>query len=137
MDKILVQETDREVLDLISIILQNGGYQVLSTTGCDGILEQIDQFRPHVVMLDYKLNGEECLKAYKEIRGKYPHLPVIALSCNSNIHSEYSRVGFDGYIAKPFDIDHLYTVLREHMPKPNNVLEERPYKLQKIEHFPR
>ena len=121
MDKILVQETDRDILDLLSIILQEGGYQVLSTIGFEGILEQIDKFRPHVVMLDFKLNGEESIKAYKVIRTKYPHLPVIALSCNTNIHLEYSRHGFDDYISKPFDINHLYSVLREHMPKPKDV----------------
>lgn len=123
MDKILVQETDRDVLDLLSIVLQEGGYYVLSTIGYEGILEQIDQFRPHVVMLDFKLNGEESIKAYKIIRAKYPHLPVIALSCNSNIHSEYCRFGFDDYISKPFDIDHLYSVLREHMPKSQGIQE--------------
>lgn len=121
MDKILVQETDKGVLELLSLVLQEGGYGVLSTTGVEGILEQIDKFRPHVVMLDFKLNGEECIKAYKIIRARYPHLPVIALSCNSNIHSEYSKYGFDDYISKPFDINHLYSVLKEHMPKPMNI----------------
>jgi DNA-binding NtrC family response regulator len=116
MDKILVQETDKEILEILTIVLKDGGYNVMSTTGCNGLIEQIDQFRPHVVMLDYRLKGEEAIKAYKEIRRKYPHLPVLALSCNSNIHSEYSKVGFDGYIEKPFDIDHMYSILRKHMP---------------------
>jgi DNA-binding response OmpR family regulator len=120
MDKILVQETDQDILDILAIVLKQGGYKVMTTIGCDEILDQIDQFRPHMVMLDYKLKGHECIKAYREIRGKYPHLPVIALSCNSNIHSEYSKVGFDGYIEKPFDIDHMYSILREHMPHHNN-----------------
>lgn len=50
-----------------------------------------------------------------QIKAKYPHLPVIALSCNNNIHEVYSKFGFDDYISKPFDLDLLYRVLRKHI----------------------
>ena len=116
MENIIVQDNDKEILEILTIALKEAGYNVMPTVGYEHILDQIDRFRPHIVMLDFKLSGEECIEAYKLIRGKYPHLPVLALSCNNNIHSEYSKVGFDGYIEKPFDIDHMYSILRKHMP---------------------
>jgi DNA-binding NtrC family response regulator len=84
----------------------------------EDFLGLIEQVRPHVVVLDYRLTGYRCLEVLKNIKTKYPHLPVIATSCNSNIHQEYSQLGFDGYIAKPFDLDLLYRILRKHIPKP-------------------
>lgn len=80
------------------------------------ILSIIDQYRPHVVMLDYRLDGNLCLDILKKIKVKYPHLPVIAMSCNCNINEEYCVSGFDDYI-QPFDLDQLYSTLRMHIPK--------------------
>ncbi|HCN84130.1 MAG TPA: hypothetical protein DIT07_11005 [Sphingobacteriaceae bacterium] len=117
MKNILVQDTDKDVLEVLTLALEHEGYHVLATIAYTNLLKQIDQFRPHVVMLDYKLTGEESIAAYKLIRDKYPYLPVLAISCNSNIHIEYSSAGFDGYMEKTFDLDNMYAILRKHMPK--------------------
>jgi DNA-binding response OmpR family regulator len=117
MKKLLIQDTDKEILKNLALVLREKGYNVMTTLHYDYILNDINLFRPHVVMIDFKLDGEKCIAAYKLIRDKYPHLPVLALSCNSNIHEEYSKIGFDDYISKPFDLDNLYSILRKHIPK--------------------
>jgi DNA-binding response OmpR family regulator len=89
----------------------------MTTAHYNYILNDINLFRPHDVIIDFKLDGEECIKVYKLIRNKYPSLPVLALSCNRNIHQEYSNIGFDDYISKPFDLDNLFSILRKHIPK--------------------
>ena len=86
MENIVVQDNDPDLLEVLTIALKDAGYNVFSTEGCQDLLRHIDEFRPHVVMLDFKLSGKECIEAYKLIRGKYPHLPVIASSCNSDFH---------------------------------------------------
>lgn len=80
-------------------------------------LEMIEQLRPHVVMLDYRLNGENCIDICQQVKAHYPHLPVIAMSCNYNINDVYDQQGFDDYIAKPFDLDDLYATLRKYIPR--------------------
>jgi len=67
-------------------------------------------------MLDYRLDGESCKLICYQIKSRYPHLPIIALSCNYNIDRLYGKGGFDDYIRKPFDLDLLYQVLRKHIP---------------------
>ena len=67
-------------------------------------------------MLDFKLKGEECMRLLGEIKMKYPHLPVIAASCNSNINEVYDQAGLDDYIPKPFDIDVLCHTLIKYFP---------------------
>jgi DNA-binding response OmpR family regulator len=119
MEKVVVQETDEAILDILTFALKQEGFQVFSLIGFDhDFLEIIDKVRPHVVMLDYKLDGSRCIDICRQIKHKYPHLPVIALSCNTNIHEVYNQHGFDDYIRKPFDLDNLYSVLRTHIPKP-------------------
>lgn len=82
------------------------------------VLDLIDQVRPHVVILNYEFTDTTCIQLCRQIKEKYPHLPVLALSCNYNINQEYNKYGFDGYIEKPFDLDLLYQVMRKHIPKP-------------------
>ena len=118
METILVQDTDKDILELLTVALDIEGFTVYSMTDCDqGFLEFIEMHRPHVVILDYRLDGKACKDALQQIRSKYPHLPVIATSCNSNIHEVYDKHGFNDYIKKPFDLELLYSVLRKHIKK--------------------
>lgn len=116
-EKVLVQDADEAILDVLRLALQAEGFNVVPVLNCnDKILELIDEFRPHAVLLDYRLAGQDCIDICKRIKQQYPHLPVIALSCNINISEQYDKDGFDGYIPKPFDLDLLYKTLREHLP---------------------
>lgn len=116
METIVIHETDRDVLDILYTALELEGFRVYALPEADpGFLEVIEKARPHVVILDYRLSGENCKKFCREIKARYPHLPVVAMSCNNNIHEVYDQHGFDDYIPKPFDLDLLYRVLRKHV----------------------
>lgn len=118
METIIIQDTDKDVLDVLTAALELEHFKVFSVMSDEpGLLSMIGKVRPHVVMLDYRLEGEDCKRICREIKNRYPHLPVVAMSCNSNINEVYDRHGFDDYIEKPFDLDHLYVVLRKHIPK--------------------
>jgi DNA-binding response OmpR family regulator len=117
-DTIIVQETDASVLDILTYALEGEGFNVFPLLDCgEDFLELIEEVRPHVIMLDYKLNGKRSIEICHLIKARFPHLPVLALSCNNNINDVFDRFGFDGYIKKPFDLDLLYKVLRTHIPK--------------------
>lgn len=125
MGKIIVQDNDQSVLDVLKLALEMEGFQVCTMEHCDdNILQMIDQIRPHIVILDVKMSGEDCKAICIKIKAKYPHLPVLAISCNTNIQEQYSKFGFDGYIIKPFDLDLLYSIMRRHIPNPDEVNAE-------------
>jgi DNA-binding response OmpR family regulator len=118
MYKVLVQETDESILEVLTMALEVEGFMVKGMLGAKpGFLELINDFRPHVVMLDFRLRGDDAIEVCSLIKKQYPFLPVLALSCNSNIHLAYEKSGFDDYISKPFDLELLYHVLRKHIPK--------------------
>lgn len=116
--EIILQETDQDILEILKYVLEQEGYHVYALLDSNAdFLALIEQHRPHVVMLDFRLDGKICLAILEKIKAKYPHLPVIAISCNHNINDEYSAIGFDDYIPKPFDLDHLYLTIRKYIPK--------------------
>ena len=117
MENIIVQDPYSAILDVLTEALTMEGFEVLPVSFVEGdFLSLVYQHRPHVVMLDYKLDGDACKQACFQIKQRYPHLPIIAMSCNYNIDRLYGENGFDGYIRKPFDLDLLYTILRRHIP---------------------
>lgn len=118
METVIIQDTEQSILDILTIALQMENFQVYSVLDYDSnFIDMIAKLKPHVVMLDYKLDGKICIQICHQIKDVYPHLPVIAMSCNSNINEEYDKHGFDDYIPKPFDLDNLYAVLCKHIPK--------------------
>ncbi|MDO7743344.1 MAG: response regulator [Pedobacter sp.] len=117
MDKIVIQETDRSVLDVIKIILTEAGFEVYATHHLStDFLNIITKKHPDLVVLDYKLSGQEAIQVCNQIKKRFPQLPIIALSCNYNIDQHYRQLGFNDYIRKPFDIDTLVKIIRKHIP---------------------
>jgi len=117
MDKIIIQETDPEILNVLELALTEAGFDVHATDHCSpDFLDLIAERQPHLVVLDYKLSGKDAIEVCYKIKQRFPHLPIIALSCNYNINQDYERHGFDDYIRKPFDLDLLIKILRKHIP---------------------
>jgi CheY-like chemotaxis protein len=117
MDRIVIQETDQAVLEVLKIALTDAGFDVHATNHCSAdFLDVIAEAQPHLIVLDYKLSGREAIEVCHQIKQRFPHLPIIALSCNYNINQDYERHGFDDYIRKPFDLDRLIKILRKHIP---------------------
>jgi DNA-binding response OmpR family regulator len=118
METIIIQDTEKDILDILTTALELEHFKVFTVLEQQNdLLNMIATLRPHVVILDYRLGGGDCAHICREIKKRYPHLPVIAMSCNSNINEVYDRQGFDDYIEKPFDLEHLYRVLRKHIPR--------------------
>jgi DNA-binding response OmpR family regulator len=117
MDTIIIYEPDEAILDTVSTALQMVGYRVHTLSDQqENVLKIIKSHGCTLVLLDCWLrnySGELC----QRIKVHFPHLPVIAFSCDSQINEHYRKLGFDDYIIKPFDLDQLYQVVRKHLPE--------------------
>ncbi len=118
MKTIIIQDTDPGILDMLTLALTEENFKVHAIKDpSHDFLTLIEQTRPHVVMLDYKINGEAAIEILHQIKKLHPFLPVIAISCNSGINGLALKAGFNDYIPKPFDLSLLYTILRKHIKK--------------------
>ena len=114
MKKVIVQDTNADLLETMTIILEDAGYKVVALRQYKDVFPKIENFQPHLILLDFRLSGEDAVSTCKEIKKTYPDLAVLAMSCSVFIEQEYLQAGFDDFIAKPFDIDHLFTVLKRY-----------------------
>lgn len=114
MKKVIVQDTDLDLLTILTFLLEDASFEVLAVSHYKDVASKINSFNPELILLDFRLSGEECTCLCAAIKKDFPYLPVLALSCNYNIHKQYAIYGFDDYISKPFDIEHLLAVMRKY-----------------------
>lgn len=102
-EKILVVDDEQEIADLVTLYLENEGYQVFKCySGADAMLI-IEQEQLDMAILDVMLPGINGMEICKRIREKHNY-PVIMLTAKSEETDKITglTLGADDYITKPF-----------------------------------
>ena len=79
------------------------------------LFKQLERLAVNIVLLDITMPGESGLDALKELRHKYPHIPVLILS----FHPEHRfavralKAGASGYITKQSATEELVQAIRK------------------------
>jgi DNA-binding response OmpR family regulator len=115
LKKVFVLDDDLATLDAIREVLTYAGFEVKSSNTPHGIFNLIEDFKPHVIMVDYLLHssvtgGDICRQIKLNLATS--HIPVIILSAYSRtIINSLGNSGCDNFIAKPFDLSDLVDTL--------------------------
>lgn len=117
MSKILVCDDDQGILDVLTIILQQEGFQTHCINGGKGIQKRINEFKPDLILLDIMMpgiDGKEIVKILK--KQKYlAKIPIIVFSALNNVGQIAKDLGADDYLAKPFDIYNLVAKVKKYI----------------------
>lgn len=113
---ILIADDDAAILDSLTLILEDSGYEVRATS--DGaIVRELDRELPDLLLLDIWLsgwNGSEICRALKQ-QQRTRHLPILLFSANKEIKAMAQEVGADDFITKPFDLDELLAKIEQYL----------------------
>ena len=111
--KILVADDSGDIRNLISLILEGEGYEVLSVESGGELLERFSAFGPDLVLLDIMmphLSGFEVLEALRADADSHsasvPIVMITAKSLDSDIQMAL-ELGATSYIIKPFRAEAL------------------------------
>ncbi len=101
---ILIIEDDKNLVDLLMVVLMDEGYSVAVTATPDGCDEQIQQTPPDLIILDINLNleGIDGLDLCRRLRKKLS-TPIIILSGSSADADKVLalKLGANNYLTKP------------------------------------
>ncbi|WP_251977818.1 response regulator [Salinicola avicenniae] len=103
-DSILIVEDEPKIARLIADYLSKSGYASDHLDHGDAVMGYLDENPPMLVLLDLMLPGTDGLTLCRQIRERFPALPVIMLTARVE---EVDRLlglelGADDYICKPF-----------------------------------
>lgn len=109
MKQILLVDDDQEFVSILTELLLEEGYKVKHANSGRGIDELLQTYRPDVLLLDYRLPGENGSVIAKRLKriSSTAGLPIIVISANHDIGKKVREAGADAFLAKPFEIDKL------------------------------
>lgn len=114
--KILVAEDDKAIIEVVKIILENDGYEVLTADQGEIVHKTIKEHKPDVILLDIWLYGEDGGQIARHIKTKSAtsHIPIILMSANNETEKITKEVGANDFLLKPFNIDDLLYIVRKY-----------------------
>lgn len=116
--KILVVDDEQDILEFLREILEEEGYNVVTTD--DGVYVEKLQTHdlPDLILLDILLSGKDgrelvrYLKTQKETR----NIPIIMISAHPTARESALASGADLFFAKPFDLTNLLDTIKQTIP---------------------
>ena len=109
MTRVLVVEDDPWIAWLIADELTERGYQVATASNGADALQQVEQSRPDVVVLDLMLptmNGWDFVERYQD-KTAGASLPILVVSAAGAVTRSMEAHGVRCYLRKPFDMQEL------------------------------
>lgn len=126
--KILVVDDERAIREILSVSLEDEGFEVRTAeNGSDG-LRQISEFRPQIVLLDIWMPGDlDGIDTLKLIKSEFPGVHVIMMSGHGTIETAVTatKLGAWDFVEKPLSIDRVVILL-------NNILSLEEEKADKM-----
>lgn len=103
MERVLVCDDDRAIVNSIEIYLKQEGYEVLKAENGKEALKLIEQNEIHCLVLDIMMPELDGLSTTLKIRQKH-QFPIILLSAKSEDTDKITGLSFgaDDYVTKPF-----------------------------------
>jgi CheY-like chemotaxis protein len=117
---LLVDDDIRNVFALSSALEQKGAIVEVGRTGFEAI-EKLNEIADiDLVMMDVMMPGMDGLEATRQIRAdaRFAKLPIIAITAKAmkDDQEQCMRAGASDYLAKPINLDRLFSLLRVWMP---------------------
>jgi CheY-like chemotaxis protein len=112
---ILIAEDSADSREMMQVLLEQKGYQVIVANDGRHAIEVALSSRPDLVLLDLELPKLDGLSVTRNLRldPKFENVPIIILSGHdpSRFRQDALDAGCDEYLLKPIDFDSLHELL--------------------------
>ena len=116
--RILVVDDDPDIRIMIKIMLEFKGYSVVTLERGETSEEMLMSGEFGLVIMDMLLsgmNGVDICASIKQNKS-ISHIPIVMISAHPNAKATCLEAGADDFIAKPFDMQEILTVIGRLMP---------------------
>jgi len=105
--RILCIEDEPEMIDLIRLILERKGFEVLGAVGGQEGIEAIRRERPDLILLDLMMPDVDGWEVYRQMKAdeSLQHIPVVVVTAKAQSIDKVLGLHIakvDDYVTKPF-----------------------------------
>jgi len=117
MAKILIVDDDKDILEVVQLLLTSKDHVVQTLYDPENLSEKIISFNPDVILLDVNIGQHDGRDICKLLKSNIvvKHIPVILFSALPGLEHIYPECEATGYIAKPFDANYLFETIERHL----------------------
>lgn len=115
--KILVFDDDKTLLDVLTMVFFDEGYEVEISETSHDIIERVSKFGPDLILMDNyipDIGGTEAIRLLRTY-GQFDHIPVIIISASTNIVALKNASKANDYLRKPFDLYELENLIARYL----------------------
>jgi len=129
---LLVVDDEPQILQAVSGILQDEGFEVLTSPDGETALKTVSEGNPDLVLLDIALPGKDGLEILQELKARYPALPVVMISAYGSVENavKATRLGAYDFIEKPPNAENILLTVRNALEMTRLAEENRRLRLQ-------
>lgn len=116
LHKILIIDDDPSGAQLLATLLELEGYQACQIANWKEPLQDIEQDRPDLVLIDIRLRTRSGFDVLAQIRShpdpELANTPVLMMSAE-DYRVKSRQAGANGFVPKPLDLPAFYAIIRE------------------------
>jgi two-component system response regulator VicR len=108
--KVLVVDDEPDTLELVKLVLESGGFEVILANNGVEALAQIETTKPDIVLLDIMMPDMDGWDVFRKIKERNSDIPIAILTAKAqNIDKLLGLhvLKADDYITKPFGKNEL------------------------------
>jgi len=109
MSKIMIVDDDPNVRELVSVLLQNHGFETCEAIDGRDAMQKITNDNPDLVIIDIMMPNMDGFELCRNLRRYYENMPVLMLTAKGELASKVKGFGLgaDDYLTRPFEGDEL------------------------------
>ena len=115
--RILVVDDDATILRLVQYKLKLAGYDVLTARNGREAIQQLEQGKPDLIVLDIVMPVMDGMEALGRIVGKERKIPIILNTSYPGYREDFMSWAADAYVTKSADLTELKQKIRELLEK--------------------
>lgn len=117
MSKIVLLEDDEGIRSVLEIVLSSEDYLVESYATIKEFLNRDNSSAADLYLFDVMLPDGSGIDLCNRVRksGEIKNSPVLLMSAHARLEDARMTCSADDFIKKPFDLDHMLSVVKSHI----------------------
>lgn len=116
MEKILIIDDDRDILLLLSRVLEKHGFAVVTATQEQQVYTKVAAEHPDLILMDVLLSGADGRHICRKLKASsYKNIPVIIFSGHPGAQKNFAEYGANDFLGKPFSETALLEKIARHL----------------------